>query len=60
VRSTLLGRVGIFVTGLVLARFIPNRTARRFLLLTVAPAIVAFFLERGYGWSGRGRNREES
>jgi hypothetical protein len=60
VRGALLGRVGIFVTGLVLARFIPNRTARRFLLLTVAPAIVAFFLERGFGWSGRGRNPEES
>jgi hypothetical protein len=60
VRSTLLGRVGILVTGLVVARFVPNRTARRFLLLTLAPAILAFLLERGYGWSGRGRNPEES
>ena len=59
-RSTLVGRVGIFVTGLVLARFIPNRTARQFLLLTVAPATVAFLLERGCGWSGSGRNWEES
>ena len=59
-RSTLLGRVVIFVTGLVLARFVPKRTARSFVLLTVAPAIVAFLFERGYGRGRRGRNPEES
>jgi hypothetical protein len=43
----LLRRLGIFAIGLVLARFIPNRTARRFVMITFAPAIVAFLLERG-------------
>ena len=40
-------RLGVFVVGLVLARFIPNRTARRFVMLAFAPAIVTFLLERG-------------
>jgi hypothetical protein len=42
----LVRRVAVFVAGLVLARFIPSRTARRFLILTIVPAIVAFVLER--------------
>jgi hypothetical protein len=40
-------RLGVAVAGLVLARFIPNRTARRFVILTLAPGIVTFLLERG-------------
>ena len=59
-RGKLLSRIGIFVTGLILARFVPSRTARRFISLMFAPAIVTFFLERGFGRSGRDpRNAEK-
>ena len=42
----LVRRLGIFVVGLVLARFIPNRTARRFVMFAFVPAIVTFLLDR--------------
>lgn len=45
-RKTLARRLGVFVVGLILARFIPNRTARRFVMFAFAPAIVAFLLDR--------------
>jgi hypothetical protein len=47
VRVWLVRRIAIVVAGLVLARFIPNRAARRFVILTIVPAIIAFLLERG-------------
>jgi hypothetical protein len=46
VRNTLARRLGVFVVGLILARFIPNRTARRFVMFAFAPAIVTFLLDR--------------
>jgi len=45
-RNALVRRLGVFVVGLVLARFIPNRTARRFVMFAFAPAIVTFLLDR--------------
>ena len=46
-QERIVRRLGIFVAGLLLARFIPNRTARRLAMLTVVPVIVTFLLERG-------------
>jgi hypothetical protein len=45
-RNTLVRRLGVFVVGLILARFIPNRTARRFVMFAFVPAIVTFLLDR--------------
>ena len=45
----LVRRLGIFVVGLVLARFIPNRMARRFVMFAFVPAIVTFLLDRSRG-----------
>jgi hypothetical protein len=38
--------VAIIVAGLVLARFIPSRRMRRFVILTIVPAAFAFLTER--------------
>lgn len=46
-QERIVRRLGIFVVGLLLARFIPNRTARRLAMLTVVPAIVTVLLQRG-------------
>ena len=46
-QERIVRRLGIFVVGLLIARFIPNRTARRLAMLTIVPAIVTFLLQRG-------------
>jgi hypothetical protein len=45
-RRRALKRGGMFLAGLILARFIPSRRLRRVLLLTVVPAAVGFVLDR--------------
>jgi hypothetical protein len=47
VQDRIVRRLGIFALGLLLSRFIPNRTARRLAMLTIVPAIVTFLMQRG-------------
>jgi uncharacterized membrane protein YfcA len=50
---TMLQRLSMAVLGLVLARYIPSRTLRRVLRVTVIPAVVAFVLQRVQRARGR-------
>jgi hypothetical protein len=50
---TMLQRLSMAVLGFVLARYIPSRTLRRVLRVTVIPALVAFVLQRVQRARGR-------